>query len=45
MDLLQLDDFDLIRVVEEDHDFHIYAKLSDETTHCEHCGKYGTIGF
>ena len=45
MDLLQLDDFDLIRVVEEDHDFHIYAKLSDETTHCQHCGKYGVIGF
>ena len=45
MDLLQLDDFDLIRVVEENHDFHIYAKLSDETRHCEHCGKYGIIGF
>lgn len=45
MDLLQLDDFDLIRVVEENHDFHIYAKLSDDTRHCEHCGKYGIIGF
>ena len=45
MNLLQLNDFDLIRVVEEDRDFHIYAKLSDETTHCQHCDKYGVIGF
>ncbi|MCY4007533.1 MAG: ISL3 family transposase [Rhodobacteraceae bacterium] len=45
MDLLQLDDFELIRVVEEDHDFHIYTRLSDETTHCQHCGKYGVVGF
>ena len=45
MDLLQLSDFDLIRVVEDDHDFHIYARLSEETTHCQHCGKYGVVGF
>jgi transposase len=45
MDLLQLDDFDLIRVVEENHDFHIYTKLSDETSHCQHCGKFDVIGF
>ena len=45
MDLLNLDDLDLIRVVEEDHDFHIYAKLLDETTHCQSCGKYGLVGF
>ena len=29
MNLLQLDDFDLIRVIEKDHDFHIYATLAD----------------
>lgn len=45
MDLLQLDDFDLIRVVEDDHDFHIYSKLSEETTHCQHCRNYGVVGF
>ena len=45
MDLLQLSDFDLIRVVEDDHDFHIYARLSEETTHCQHCGKFGVVGF
>lgn len=45
MNLLQLDDYKLIRVVEEDHDFHIYAALADETTHCQHCGKYGVVGF
>ncbi|MGB1265829.1 MAG: ISL3 family transposase [Nereida ignava] len=45
MDLLQLDNFKLNRVVEEDHDFHIYATLADETTNCQHCGKYGVVGF
>lgn len=45
MNLLQLDDFYLIRVVEEIHDFHIYAKLSDKITHCRHCGRYGVVGF
>jgi hypothetical protein len=43
--LLQLDNFDLIRVVEADHNFHICAKLSDETMHCQSCGKYGLVGF
>lgn len=45
MNLLQLDDYDLVRVVEEDHDFHIYATLADETTHCLHCRKHGVVGF
>ena len=45
MNLLQLDAYELIRVVEEDHDFHIYATLADETTHCPHCRKYGVVGF
>ncbi|WP_419737601.1 ISL3 family transposase [Ruegeria sp.] len=45
MDILQLNDFDLIRFAEEDHEFHIYAKLSYETSHCKHCGKYGVVGF
>ena len=45
MNLLQLDAYELIRVVEEDHDFHIYATLADETTHCPHCREYGVVGF
>ena len=45
MNLLPLDDYDLVRVVEENHDFHIYASLADDTTHCLHCGKYGVVGF
>lgn len=45
MNLLRLDDYDQIRVVEEDHDFHIYAVRVDETTHCPHCHKYGVVGF
>lgn len=45
LDLLKLDDYELTRVVEDDHDFHIYATLTDETCCCAHCHKYGVVGF
>lgn len=45
MDILQLADFDLIRVAEENHDFHIYAKLAEDTAICIHCGGGEIVGF
>lgn len=45
MNLLQLDAFDLVRVAEEDHDFHIYAKLAEDADCCIHCGHAGIVGF
>jgi len=45
VDILQLDTFKLTRVAEKDCDFHGHATLADETTNCQHCCKYGVVGF